>query len=125
MPAPNNNPEVYASLSELATVLGGVTGQDDRLTAAIILASRWVDYHLGNTVDDDLVDWTAPITLDVVDCRPAIHQATIAAAVRFYKSPDVPWGVAGGLGDVATYVKTTMPEVSLILLGQRQAWGIA
>jgi hypothetical protein len=119
------NPEVYATVQDLATVLGGVTGQDDRLTVALILASRWVDYHLGKTVTDDVVDWTAPITLDVVDSRPSVHLATIAAAVRFYKSPDVPWGVAGGLGDVATYVKTTMPEVALILLGQREAWGIA
>jgi hypothetical protein len=120
-----HNPEVYATVQDLATVLGGVTGQDDRLTVALILASRWVDYHLGKTVTDHEVDWTAPITLDVVDSRPSVHLATIAAAVRFYKSPDVPWGVAGGLGDVATYVKTTMPEVALILLGQREAWGIA
>lgn len=120
-----HNPEVYATVQDLATVLGGVTGQDDRLTVALILASRWVDYHLGKTVADHVVDWTAPITLDVVDSRPSVHLATIAAAVRFYKSPDVPWGVAGGLGDVATYVKTTMPEVALILLGQREAWGIA
>lgn len=125
MPPPPPSIHVYASLSELAGVLGGVTGQDDRLSAALILASRWVDYHLGNSVTDHDVDWTAPYTLNVQDCRPSIHSATLAAAVRFYKSPEVPWGVAGGLGDVAAYVKTTMPEVALMLLGQRHSWGIA
>jgi len=120
----HQHPEVYASLTELATQLGGVTGQDDRLATALILASRWVDYTLGKAVDDHEIDWEDPITLVVVECRPAIHQATIAAAVRFYKSPEVPWGAAGGLGDTATYVRTKMLEVELILLGQREAWGI-
>lgn len=116
---------VYASRTELAATLGmtGVTGLDDRLDLALLIASRWVDYRTGTTVDQAAV--TAPYTLTVVASQPAVKQATISAATRFYKSPDVPFGVAGGLGDLAVYIKSSIPEAELLLLGHRVSWGIA
>lgn len=115
---------VYASRTELAEALGvsGVSGLNDRLDMALLIASRWVDYRIGNTVTQD--DVQPPVTLTVVNCQPAVHQATLAAATRFYKSTDVPFGVAGGLGDAAVYIKTYIPEAEMLLLGQRTSWGI-
>lgn len=117
--------DVYASRSEFASVLGvsAATGLDDRLDLALIVASRWVDYRIGNTVTEE--DVTAPYTLNVVACNVAVKSATLAAASRFYKSADVPFGVAGGFGDLAVHIKVRIPEAEVLLLGQKQSWGIA
>lgn len=114
---------VYASRAELSSVLGGtITGADDRLDMALIVASRWVEYRVGLDVTE--ADLSAPYTLVVVACHPAYKAATLAAAVRFFKAADAPWGVAS-LGDMSAYVKTSMPDVELLLMGQRQAFGLA
>jgi hypothetical protein len=117
--------EAYASMDELVGVLGASAGGANatRRAVSLLLATRWVAYRIGMPVTDD------PIPVDIsdvtaVEARPAIRQATVAAAIRFYKSPDVPWGVAGGW-DEAVYVRQSMPEVELMLFGQRQRWGIA
>ena len=75
--------------------------------------------------DVDPEDWTGEWSISQENCTARERQATIAVAVRILKSPDVPWGAAGGLGDVAVYVKNRMPEVELMLLGFRQSWGVA
>ena len=83
---------------------------------------------MGYTIDEDETVPSAcrdPAGADVVvPVRSSWRQATIAAAVRFYKSPDVPFGVAGGW-DMATYVRMSIPDVDLLLLGQRERFGIA
>ena len=115
--------DVYASRAELASALGvsGASGLDDRLDLALIAGSRWVDYYLGTAVTEE--DVTAPYTLSVVACNVAEKAATLAAASRFYKSADVPFGVVGGLGDYAVRVQRSIPEAEAILFGLRTEFG--
>jgi hypothetical protein len=113
---------VYASAAELKSVLGiPADRSDDRVDLALVAASRWVDFRIGVASTNDPI--TLPLTLGVVPSTAAIHDATVAAAVRFYKSADVPFGVAGQ--DMAVYVRTGMPDVELLLLGHRQTFGVA
>lgn len=123
---------VYAEPDALAAAVGLPSGNDEKLIVALVLASRWVDEYLGrdglSAADEyDFTDdaWYEASAVTVLECPAAVRLATIAAGVRFLKSPDVPWGVAGGLGDMAVYVKTRMPEVELMLMGLRESWGIA
>jgi hypothetical protein len=117
--------DVYASRADLEAAIGGtISGAGDRFDLALLVASRWVDYRVGTAVTE--ANLSAPYTLVVVACPPAWKAATIAAAVRFLKSPDVPFGVAGMDGSGMTaYVRTSMPEVELLLFGHRMAWGMA
>lgn len=117
--------EAYASVAELDAIIGANPGLGGagRRALALIVGTRWVAYRVGMPVTDE------PIPLDVQDVIPveakaAWRIATIAAAVRFFRSPDVPFGVAGGW-DEAVYVRQSMPEVELLLYGQKQRWGIA
>lgn len=118
--------DTYATPDEFAASIGAASGPvaTERRNLALILATRWVAYRIGMVVTDDVLPIAVP-DVNPVPARPAWREATVAAAVRFYRSPDVPWGAAGGLGDSAVYVRTAMPEVELILLGQRVGWGIA
>jgi hypothetical protein len=118
--------DAYASDAELVAVIGPSANSAtvERRAVALLLATRWVAYRIGVPVTDDPVDVDVPPTIHAVPATAAVRQATLAAAVRFYKSPDVPWGVAGGW-DEAVYVRQSMPEVELILFGQRRRWGIA
>lgn len=114
---------VYASRSELSSVLGGtITGADDRLDLALLVASNLVRYRVGLDVTE--ADLSAPYTLVVVACPPAYKSACLVAAVRAFKSADAPWGVAS-FGDMTAYVKQSIPDVDVILFGQRQAFGLA
>jgi hypothetical protein len=119
----------YASLAALKDALGiptATTAQDERLALALVGATAWVDHRLGTEPDTPDETWTGdPDDLAVVtDPDAAYVAATIAAAVRFYKSPEVPFGSAGGLGDMAVYVSRSIPEAEMILLGKRQSWGV-
>lgn len=121
---------VYASLDDATRAIfaNGTeppTGASDRVALALVLASRWVDRKVGRTDAADLdVPFEAPWTLDVVP-RPAGQvMATLAAAVRFYGSPDVPYGVLS-VGDVGLAVRSYIPEAEMHLLGQRRAFGVA
>ena len=119
--------DAYASDDDLVSIIGASSGgvQQTRRAIALILATRWVAYRIGTPVTDDPIDWLDhEPNLALVPCPAAVRVATLAAAVRFYKSPDVPWGVAGGW-DEAVYVRTAMPEVELLLYGQRERFGIA
>lgn len=119
--------DVYASMADLESVIGAAAGAEQirRRELALIMATRWVAYRIGVPVTDDPLDPDVPsVGVDAIAAPASWTAATLAAAVRFYKSPDVPWGVAGGW-DEAVYVRTAMPEVELILFGQRQRWGIA
>jgi hypothetical protein len=118
---------VYVSPDDVRAAVGAAGGasQDDRLTTVAILGSRYVDGITGTPVVPEL-DAFPPYTVAVVPCPPAWRLAALAAAVRFSKSPDLPFGAVGGLGDVAVYVRgTIIPEADLILTGHRTSWGVA
>jgi hypothetical protein len=117
---------VYVTIDDVRQATGAATGpvQDDRLATVAILGSRYVDGVTGTLVAD--VDAIPPYTLELVPCPPAWRLAALAAAVRYSKSPDLPFGAVGGLGDAAVYVRgTSIPEADLILAGHRLSWGIA
>lgn len=120
--------DVFAAPAELRPALGQVTGEvnERRLAVALLVATRHVLHVMGYSIDEDVTIPPDPAALDVsvVPVRSSWRQATIAAAVRFYKSPEVPFGVAGGW-DMATYVRMSIPDVDLLLLGQRERFGIA
>lgn len=119
--------DVFASPGELRPALGAVTGEanERRLALALLVASRHVLYVLGYAFTDAPIPADpAPLEVVPVDVAPAWRSATIAAAVRYYKSPDVPFGVAGGW-DMATYVRQSIPDVDMQLVGERVAFGIA
>jgi hypothetical protein len=115
----------YASDDDLVAIIGANAGGQTRRALSLLLATRWVAYRIGVPVTDDPpADVEVEPTVQLVAAPYAVRQATLAAAVRFYRSPDVPFGVAGGW-DEAVYVRMSMPEVELLLFGQRQRWGIA
>jgi hypothetical protein len=117
---------VYVSVADVRLATGTAAGaaQDDRLTTCAILGSRYVDAVTGTPVELD--DAMPPYAIEVVPCPPAWRLAALTAAVRYSKSPDLPFGAVGGLGDMAVYVRgTSIPEVDLILTGHRFSWGIA
>lgn len=118
--------DVYASRAELQAVIGAGSSDavNDRLDLALIAATRWVQYRVGTleTTDDDALE--APYTLTVVAATPGQKAACLAAATRFYKAPDAPFGVLGG-GEYAVIVRTAIPEAELLLFGQREAFGFA
>jgi len=118
----------YATEAELQAALGGIQPADNRLKMALWVASTWVRQYLGINDPDWLsqdIDWSYEWDVSEQECPAYLKTATIAAAVRILKAPDVPWGAAGGLGDVAVYVKNRLPEVELMLLGRKQSWGVA
>ena len=120
---------VYATLADLSALVGQPQGQDDRLAVALVMGSRWVDHKVGYNVADESqpVDPTpveTPITLAVVPVRVEARQACLVASVRFMRSGDIPFSVAGGLGDLAVRVSSDIPEAELQLLGLRKAWPV-
>lgn len=121
---------VYADLGALKAVVGNPAGQDDRLHIALVMASRWVDRTIGRNAADaevpiDATPVDVPVSIDVVPVDIGIRNATVVAAARFLRSPDIPFGAAGGLGDLAVYVKADIPEAEAHLLGLRTKWGVA
>lgn len=122
--APLGPTDSYAPLADLDAAMGGANAvSEERRWLCLILATRWVAYRIGAIVTDEAL--TPPIAgITVIAGRPSWRQATVAAAVRFMKSPEVPFGVAGGW-DMATYVRQQIPDVELMLFGQRTAWGVA
>lgn len=120
----------YASLASIKLALGipsADTAQDARLALALVVGTAWVDTKLGLTIETPDTEWTGdPDDLAVVsEPESAYVSATIVAATRFAKSSDVPFGVAGGLGDMAVHVSRSIPEAELILMGHHEEWGIA
>lgn len=118
--------DVYADADELWAIVGPGNAlpdaQEPRLALALIAATRWVGYRVGVEVTDD--ELLAPYTIEAVECRPAWKAACLAAAVRFMKSADAPFGVTG-VGEYGMSVKTSIPEAEVLLFGQREAFGFA
>lgn len=116
----------FASRAELRALVGAGSGDatDNRLDMTLIAATRWVRYRVGDDVADDDDELEAPYTVTVVETTPAKKAATLAAATRFWKAPDVPFGVAS-FGEYAIGVKVSIPEADVLLFGQRTDWGFA
>jgi hypothetical protein len=117
--------QAYASAYDLADAIG-IDEIDEsllaRLTLAVASASNFIKYKVGVAVEeeDDLTEIT------IVDCKASWKQATIVAAVRFYQSPNVPFGTSGMGGDgMTSWVSKSIPEVDLLLFGEKRSWGIA
>jgi hypothetical protein len=119
--------DVFASIDELkrALPLSGVYNERHG-ALALLAASRHVLHALGYAIDVDAEVPPDPASIDVVPvaCRSSWRIATLVAAVRFYKGMEVPFGVAGGW-DMATYVRMSIPDVDLALLGERVRFGVA
>jgi hypothetical protein len=118
--------DVYASRAELRALVGAGANADldTRLDWTLIAATLWVRYRVGDDVATDDADITTPGTLTVVATTAAKHAATLAAATRFWKSPEVPFGVMG-MGDYGVTVKTSIPEAEALLVGQKSDFGFA
>jgi len=121
----------YASLADLKRRLAiptATTTHDDDLALALVVATRWIDWHDGDldVAADDA--WTGDAEDLAVESTPPAHYvaACIVVAIRFYKSADVPFGVAG-LNDagVVAYVRSSIPEAELLLAQSTVSWGIA
>lgn len=120
----------YASVADLKAELGiptATTDHDNALGRALVGASRWIDLELGNgDAADDA--WTGDHNDIVLVTTPAaaLVDTCLYVAVRFYKAPSVPYGVAG-MSDqgLVAYVRQSMPEASIMLMGQHEQWGIA
>lgn len=116
----------YVLPAELRAVIGVPNGQDARVAACCVLGSVWLDHYLG-AVEPVIPEYddAAAIVRAAGTTYPLQHGALLLAE-RLYRSPDVPFGVAGGLGDLAVRVYSlSVPEAELAALGLRQSWGIA
>lgn len=110
--------DVYCRLEDIAPkVTGGtaISGFEDSLAQAVILGSRYVDDRLGIPYSDQPVSPPyGTATVNVVDCDPRWRAGAAVAAVRYYKSADIPFGVVGGW-EYAVRAQGSIPEVDLIL----------
>lgn len=117
--------DVYVSPEEL-TGDSGLGASDARLAAAAVAGSHWVAARVGATLTvPEVGSDIGELTRLEVDVRWS--NAARIAALRFLRSKDAPFGVMGGLGDLAVRVAMDIPEAKLALQGARTdaaAWGI-
>jgi hypothetical protein len=120
--------EVYVTPEQLRATVGAPSGAgtEARLALACVQASRWVDYRIGLLTVDQVQVLHLPVTTVLAPTTAARHTAALLAAVRFWRSPDVPLGIAGGAGDVAVRVASVdILDAELALEGERTSWGVA
>ena len=119
--------DVFASPAELVPHTGSVAGAaaERRVAMALLTATRYVLFKLGYSFADEPIPADpAPLTVTPVAVRASWHDACLIAAVRYWNSPSTPFGVTAGW-DLAAYVRWSIPDADLVLLGERQRWGIA
>lgn len=104
--------------------VGDTDGIDDRVRLALVQASRVWQRLEGQVIGDDPM--TSPFVVTVVPASAEVISAVVKMAVRFYKDPDVPFGILAA-GDTGLAVRRVFPELAPYLLGRRRgnAWGIA
>lgn len=122
--------EVYATLDQLKRALGLPVSEteqevDERLSIALVIATCYVATYVGAELEDPLGTWDPEGELELVEGIPAAYvQGALVAAVRIMRGPDVPFGVAGGLGEAAVYIARGIPEADTVLAGHRVDFGI-
>lgn len=104
--------------------VGETAGVDDRVRLALVQASRVWQRLEGEVIGDDPM--TSPFAVTVVPASAEVISAVVKMAVRFYRDPDVPFGILAA-GDTGLAVRRVLPELGAYLLGRRHgnAWGIA
>lgn len=114
----------YATRAQLIQVVGARPDEEEMLDRVLAAGTLYVDFKVGNTVSDEDLISPGEDGLEVVDgCPAAYTQACLAAAVRFLRSPETPFGLTG-IGEAGFYVKTSIPECDVILFGHRQSFGL-
>lgn len=104
--------------------VGDAVGLDDRVRLALVQASRVWQRLEGQVIGDDPM--TSPFAVTVVPASAEVISAVVKMAVRFYKDPDVPFGILAA-GDTGLAVRRVFPELAPYLFGRRRgnAWGVA
>lgn len=93
------------------------------LARAVVIGSRWVGAKVPAAVlEDQDSDMDPAGTVELVDGQPSWQQAALIVAVRSYRGPEAVFGFLGA--DVATAVRSYIPDAELVLFGQVQSWGI-
>lgn len=93
------------------------------LARAAVIGTRVVAAYRGLTLADadDAMD---PDNLtELTSALPQDQQAALLVAVRCYRGPDAVFGLIGA--DVATAVRSYIPDLDIILMGLGRSWGIA
>ncbi len=100
------------------------TGQDDRIDRALVMGQSYALSFCDGAVPPVLDP--GPLVLTVVATTPGRRQGAMVAAVRYWQSASVPFGVLGGLGDLATRVSgASIPEADLAMQYDKADYGVA
>jgi hypothetical protein len=104
--------------------VGDSDGLDDRVRLALVMATRVWLRAVGDPVGDDPM--TPPYAVTTVPASAEVVQAVIKMGVRFYRDPDVAFGILQA-GEIGVAVRRVFPELTPYLFGRRRgnAWGIA
>jgi hypothetical protein len=104
--------------------VGDSDGLDDRVRLALVMATRVWLRAVGDPVGDDPM--TPPYSVTTVAASAEVVQAVIKMGVRFYRDPDVAFGILQA-GEIGVAVRRVFPELSPYLFGRRRgnAWGLA
>lgn len=113
---------VWVPTDSLRDAVGVQTGGSDFVALCCILGTQWVKARVGVPLDTDPVA-DAPVEVVYEPTTIGRRQAALSAAVRFYNSPQAPFGVLGS-GDAMAYVSGKgIPEADLALAGERTEAG--
>lgn len=113
---------VYVMPAEVAAKVGNPPADAAGLARAAVIGTRVVARIMGATladIDDPMTD----ATVEQTPCDPTWTQAALFVAIRSYRGADAVFGYLGA--EVATAVKSYIPDVELMLMGQPRSWGIA
>jgi hypothetical protein len=104
--------------------VGDSDGLDDRVRLALVMATRVWLRAVGDPVGDDPM--TPPYSVTTVPASAEVVQAVIKMGVRFYRDPDVAFGILQA-GEIGVAVRRVFPELTPYLFGRRRgnAWGLA
>jgi len=116
--APTGGGPRYVTRDEVKTRLG-IQGSDDddAVDLFIATAASYVDSFAGTSFADAEIWPVVP---------PGATRATLTLAVRYWKRPDMPFGVAGSpdlVGEIN--LSETDPDIAAMLAGLRQLYPMA
>ena len=115
--------QVLITEEQVRDVVSVPTGQQERVQEVAIAATTWVNHRIGAEVTEVAVEH--PVTLEAVAAPAGQVQAARIIAARMWAQEAAPFGVLGGLGDLATRPGFSTPEAEVALLGQRQGFPVA